>query len=130
MREELLGWGDKTLRISKGKILPIGAYVDTVTLPKQAEVVVRESTPNWGGFKGITFFVEQTPSVYLSGGCPYRPKSFAMDTTALFGRMSSIYPDGTYWPAQLPRILEYVESDWGWTINQRVKDLVASGRPR
>lgn len=38
MAEKLLHWGDETLVISQGKILPTVEYSDTVTLPTQAKV--------------------------------------------------------------------------------------------
>jgi len=131
MKEAVLEWGTEVLQISGGVIRPTAEYGDTVTLPDQAEVIVLESVPNWGGLKGITHFVSQTPDVHLSGvrGMRWRQEPFEMDFDALFGRMCSIDPDGTYWPPQLPAILEHVEKEWGWKIDQRVKDLVAAGHP-
>ena len=126
-----MGWGDELLVISQGKILPTRDYGDTVTLPQQAAVTVRESCPDWGGHRGTTFFVEQRPMVRLIGfrGQPFRPRPFEMDNDNLFGRACGIYPDGRYWPPQLPNILEYVENNWGWKVDQTVKDLVAASRP-
>lgn len=113
-------WDSEVLTSSTGEerriIAPTEKFGDTVVVPKVAEVRLQASAPGWGGYEGTTYFVEQHPPASGSG-----PRTgileFSYTTDGLFARMASINTDGTFWPPELPKILEFVEKNWGWKVN-------------
>lgn len=131
MDHEVIQWADETMQITErgGRkvILPNREYGDSVTLPDRAEILVSDSTPGWGGHSGVTHFIEQSPPVHLNGlrGQFDEQTHFSAEDSSLFGRMCTVRPDGICHPPQLPQILDYVERNWGWRVDQKVKDLLS-----
>ncbi len=103
---------------------PFSRFPRTYTLPDRATVMAEASMHNWGGYKGVTHFINQEPRVRYSG---IRVNDNGEETN-LLGKMMKVTPDGFYSPPELPQILEQVEK-WGWTVTPEVKALVASARP-
>lgn len=92
---------------------------------KEADVYVKRIIYLQNGIPVEKYFLNQEPEGTLIKRGGYLRRKVSSNEYRFLGRPMGICPaEGIYFPPELPDILNYVENNWGWHIDAKIRDLL------